>query len=455
MDLTYDVNIKDLGTDGEGIGTLPSGKTVFVRGALPGESCRIEIINDKSKYCEGLLKEILIPSPDRTCAYEDDPPGAGLSHLRYDAQLIYKKDKVISCLTKLGKIPKETLEDIVSDTSPSVEILHYRNHMQYKIEDQKICLTRSSSDELVPAGESPLEYRMFRSIRACIEEIFSKAPTTLFCGLVLRGSERTNQALVEFVSDSPAPNETILRDVTEYVNATELCGRLSEAASDIDIKGILLRISSTNISKRVRSGKRYILSGEDFYDEKLCGCSFRINAGAFFQVNIPQAEVLYRYASKDLKDSKVIWDVYCGTGSIGLSVTSEDQTLIGIESVQEAVKSAKINASLSGRNNARFICRPAERLDLDKEDLPQPDAVIVDPPRKGMDPKFVRTLLHLAPGNISYVSCDPATMARDIKLLTEGSYKLLSVKPVDMFPNTPHIECVVKLTRAGLSAQDR
>ena len=445
MDLYCDVNIRDMGSDGEGIGTLESGKTVFVPGAIPGELCRIEIINEKSRSCEGKLKEVLSPSPDRTGRYEDDPPGAGLAHLSYEAQLQYKENKVRSCLQRLGRQDEGLLKSIVQPTFPSEDIWNYRDHMQYKISDNKICLTASSSDELIPAGDSPLEYKVFNNIRNTIEEVFSAAPTTLFCGLVVRGSERTEQLLIEFVSDSNAPHETVLRDVTQYIRATELEAKLKERCNPYILKGILLRISSTSISKRVRSGKRFTITGDDYYEEKLCGCSFRIKAGAFFQVNIPQAEHLYRFAAEDLKDAKVIWDIYCGTGSIGLSVTNKDQTLIGIESVQEAVNSARINASLSGRDDAKFICRPAERMDLDKSDLPHPDAVIVDPPRKGMDPRFVKNLLSVAPQKISYVSCDPATMARDIRTLTEGGYRLLSVRPVDMFPNTPHVETVCLL----------
>ncbi len=446
MDLTADVNIKDMGSDGEGIGTLPSGKTVFVPGALPGEVCRIEIINEKAKFCEGKLKEILSASPDRTGMYEGTPPGAGLAHLSYEAQLRYKEQKVRSCLQRLGRQEEGLLTKIVKPTFPSEKVWNYRNHMQYKIRDNKICLTASSSDELIPAGESPLEYMVFNNIRETLEEVFGHAPTTLFCGLVLRGSERTKQVIIEFVSDSPASHETVLRDVTQYLDATDLRKRLTDTCP-YEVKGILLRISSTSVSKRVRSGKRFTIEGDDFYEEQLCGCNFRIKAGAFFQVNIPQAEHLYHFAAEDLKNEKVIWDVYCGTGSIGLSVTSGEQTLIGIESVQEAVNSAKINAALSGRDDAKFICRPAERMDLNKDDLPRPDAVIVDPPRKGMDPKFVKNLLSVAPQKISYVSCDPATMARDIRTLTEGGYRLSSVQPVDMFPNTPHVETVCLLSK--------
>ena len=170
MDLKADVTIKDIGSDGEGIGTLPSGKTVFVRGALPGEVCRIEIINEKAKFCEGKLKEILTASPDRTGSYEDTPPGAGLSHLSYEAQLRYKEQKVRSCLQRLGRQDEDLLAKTIKPTFPSGDIWHYRNHMQYKISDNKICLTASSSDELIPAGDSPLEYIVFNNIRETLEE---------------------------------------------------------------------------------------------------------------------------------------------------------------------------------------------------------------------------------------------------------------------------------------------
>ena len=230
-----------------------------------------------------------------------------------------------------------------------------------------------------------------------------------------------------------------------YIETMSLSTRIGEAIGDGKLMGIVLQICPDKTSRRTRSGKRVVLYGTDYYHEVLCDRMFRIRAGAFFQVNTEGAEVLYGLVRDFVKDSKVLYDLFCGTGSIGLCCASENTKLFGIEVSPEAVSSAKTNAELNGIKNANFVVKQAERFDFDGGNLPKPDAVIVDPPRKGMEVALINKLKKLAPQKIAYVSCDPATMARDLKLLA-SDYEILSVTPVNMFPFAHHVETVVHLT---------
>lgn len=444
------VSITALGTDGEGIGALSSGKKIFIPGALPGEEAEAEITEERSRFARGKLLKIIRASEDRT--QEDPIPGANLIHLDYQKQLEYKKDKVRSCLIKIGGFKEEEADSILNDTVPSGRELHYRNHTQYKIDENTICFSEEGTGEAVKIAVSPLEYEVFSKIRLEMESIFKDAPQRLFSGLVLRGSERTKELLIEFVTDMEGSHETIIRDAGDYIGRTDMEKKLENATEGYEIKGILLRISPTRTDRRTRSGKRVVLTGTDSYREKLCGREFLIKSGAFFQVNTDQAEKLYGEAAKGTESAKTIWDLYCGTGSVGLSVVREGQELTGIEVSGEAVESAKINAGLSGIKNARFLLRDLTRTDISKEGLPSPDAVIIDPPRKGSDERTIRNIIAAGPETIVYISCDPATLARDLKQF-RGSYDVKSVTPVDMFPQTSHVETVVLLSKENMSTK--
>ncbi len=452
---TYkNILITDLGNDGEGIGTLESGKKIFVNDALIGEVCECTVTSEEKRYVRAIATKIDNISPDRVLPVGTHIPGENLAHLSYDAQLLYKRNKVRECLKRIGGISEEELDSIMHDTYPSKRTSNYRNHMQYKVRDGRLCLMSYHSNEPVPLDSCDLEYEIFGKIRHVIEDVFKDAPTLLFSDVILRGSERTRELMIEFVNDYDDSHEIIIRDIKDYIDATGLKDKIESAIDPFKLTGITLRISSLGHEKRTRTGKRVTLYGSDFYTEILCGRTFRIKAGAFFQVNIEGAEKLYELASEGIKDASVFCDFYCGTGSIGLSVIRDGQTLIGVESVAESIESAKLNAKLSGVEDARFFCRPAEKFDFKKEKLPIPDAAIVDPPRKGMHPTFVKYLINLNPRMISYVSCDPATLARDLKPLTDSGYKIISCHPVDMFPNCSHVESVCLLAKLNVNEQN-
>ncbi len=444
------ITITGLANEGQGVGVLSSGKKIFVPAVLPSEVCEVEVTSETSRYAEGVCTDLQVMSHDRILTYGNFVPGADLAHLSYEAALAYKEDKVRNCLIHLGKIPAEVVNSAMKQILPCVNPLNYRNHMQYRLVGGHLCLINSYTKMAEDPGTPILEYDIFTTLRAAIERVFYSAPTNLFEEVVMRGSERTRDILLEFVSGSSQPHEVTIGNTQKYLEATAMIRAITAACQGAGYRfsGLTLRISATATDKRTRGGKRILLYGNDFYEEILLGHKFRIHAGAFFQVNIPEAELLYKSAARFTEQSASILDLYCGTGSIGLSLLRPGQKLVGLDTVPEAIRAAKENSSLNGISNAAFYVKPAESIDFTNLGLPEPMTVVVDPPRKGLDQMLVKKLLAFQPSKICYISCDPATMSRDLNALVgSGIYKLTSVRPVDMFPWTHHVETVVLLSK--------
>ena len=454
-----EVKITALGSEGQGIGSLPSGKTCFVSGVFPGEVCLCELENETSKYAVCNAVEVIKESPDRISAFRPaDEVSGGLPFacLSYEAQLKFKETRVRDCLTRIGGFDETLLKDVFKPVMGAGKPFRYRNHMQYAIRDGRIGLLCGKSDSLGDYDSELIEYEIFEKIKAFAEDIFERAPTRLFDGLVLRGSLRTNEILAELVSSSDAPHEVVIRDAKNYIDATGLLASVKSVCENNGFKlnGLLFRISPNKASKRTRSGLRTVIEGVDYYDETFCGRTFRIKAGSFFQVNTEQAEKLANKASEACSGAKVIYDLYCGCGTLGLAVKQKGQKLLGIEVVPEAIASAKINRSLSldeqESSECEFICKDVLKADFSQliksgKMLP-PDVIIVDPPRKGLDIGVVKKVMELNAPKICYISCDPATLARDLKMISR-EYKIEEVTPVDLFPNAAHIETVVLMTK--------
>ena len=453
------VEITALGSEGQGIGALPSGKTCFVSGVFPGETCLCELENETSKYAVCNAVRLLTESPDRIAPFRpagEVSGGLPFAALSYEAQLKFKETRVRDCLTRIGGFGETLLNDVFKPVISAENPFRYRNHMQYAIRDGRIGLLCAKSDDLGDYDGKLIEYEIFGKIKASVEDIFERAPTRLFDGLVLRGSLRTGEVLAELVSSSDAPHEVVIRDAKNYIDSTGLLVSMKSVCENdgFRLNGLLLRISPGKASKRTRSGLRTVIGGVDYYDESFCGRTFRIKAGSFFQVNTGQAEKLANKASEACSDAKVIYDLYCGCGTLGLAVKREGQKLLGIEVVPEAVQSAKINRSLSldgqEEEECEFICKDVLKADLAQliksgKILP-PDCVIVDPPRKGLDIGVVKKVMELGAPKICYISCNPATLARDLKMISV-EYKIEEVTPVDLFPNASHIETAVLMKR--------
>ena len=456
-----EVKITASGSEGQGIGSLPSGKTCFVPGVFPGEVCLCELENETSKYAVCNAVEVIEASPDRTAPFrpaDEVCGGLPFAALSYEAQLKFKQTRVKDCLTRIGGLDEALLNDVFKPILGAEDPSRYRNHMQYAVRDGKIGLLCAKSDRLGDYDGGLIEYEIFGKIKNMASIVFDRAPTRLFDGLVLRGSLRTKQILVEFVSSQDGPHEVIIRDAERYFETTHLFDNICDTCEENGyvLNGFLFRISPTKTSKRTRTGVRTIYSGVDYYDEIFCGRIFRIKAGSFFQVNTEQAEKLANKASEACSGAEVIYDLYCGCGTLGLAVKQKGQTLLGIEVVPEAIASAKINRSLSldeqEASECEFICKDVLKADFSQliksgKMLP-PDVIIVDPPRKGLDIGVVKKVMELGAPKICYISCDPATLARDLKMISRD-YKIEEVTPVDLFPNAAHIETAVLMTKAA------
>ncbi len=411
MGLKETITITALGNEGQGVGDLSSGKKIFVPAVLPEEVCEVEVTSETARYAEGICTELKVMSRDRILTYGNFVPGADLAHLSYEAALAYKEDKVRNCLIHIGRLPAEMVYPAMKQILPCVNPLNYRNHMQYRLVGGKLCLINNFTKMAEDPGNPILEYNIFTTLRYSIENVFMNAPTNLFEEVVMRGSQNTKDILLEFVSGSSAPHEVTIGNTNKYVETTGMISKLTAAcqAEGYRITGITLRISATAVDKRTRGGKRVLIHGNDYYEEILLGHKFRIHAGAFFQVNIPEAELLYKSAARFTRDAASILDLYCGTGSIGLSLIGAGQKLVGLDTVPEAIRAAKENALMNGISNATFYVKPSK---------------------------------------ICYISCDPATMSRDLSALVgSGIYSLTSVRPVDMFPWTHHVETCVLLSK--------
>ena len=400
----FEAVITGIDEAGRGIGKEPSGKTFFCEGVFPGEKCLVREISSSARFsvCEAL--SVMEPSPSRTEPFEPGKlmcGGLPFASLSYPAQLEFKSNRVRECLERIGHFDSSFLDDVMAPVVACDPPVRYRNHMQYAIFGGRVGLLASGSHELADYDGEKIEYEIFSLLREALENSFERAPTNLFEGLVLRASERTKEVLIEFVSGSTAPHEIVIRDCSSYINSAGINPRFEEVCADKGFKlnGILLRISPDKASRRTRGGTRVVLSGKDHYDEIFCGRRMRVKAGSFFQVNTKQAEKLAELASEGCSNASVIYDLYCGCGTLG--------------DIKSLIRSGK---------------------------LKEPDVIIVDPPRKGMDPGVINRIMEIAPESLVYVSCDPATLARDLKMITRN-YKIIKVTPVDLFPNAAHVEC--------------
>lgn len=443
------IKIRALGSEAQGISSLASGKTVFVDGLLVGEEADIEVISEKSHIATGKVIERLCDSPDRVnpvCPHYELCGGCSCMHMSYEAQAKFKENKVREVLGRIGRFDEDTISMVFNPIVATERIYGYRNHMQYSIGGMEVGFRARDSHEVIGVTKCYLEYECFRSVRDLIENTLCDYPTDLFSTLIIRGSEKTSEYLIELVSETLQPHEIVIRDAKHYVEVNDLVNKIAACLDGGRLMGIVLQICSDQKSKRYRTGKRVVISGVDYYHEKLLNRTFRIKAGAFFQVNTEQAEKLYSLVKECVGDANVIYDLFCGTGSIGLCAVNESQRLFGIEVSPEAVASAKVNAELSGVKNASFVVKQAERFDFDSAKIDKADTIIVDPPRKGLDVALISKLLKMAPEKIVYVSCDPATLARDLKMLCD-KYEIKSVTPVDLFPNSEHVETCVLLSQ--------
>jgi 23S rRNA (uracil1939-C5)-methyltransferase len=435
-----DLRIDALAYGGNGIARM-EGYVVFVAGAIPGDLVRAVVTKRKRAYAEARTVEVLEPSPERIAPLADHP-GAPWQVLPYERQLAVKQEQVADALTRIGHLEGFQLDEIV----PAVEQWRYRNKLEYSFgtadDGTLICGFHApgSWHDIVPVSDCLLASE--RSNRAreqvlawCREQGLQafdrRTHTGLLRNLVVREGRRTNQLQVRLVT---GPGEIDGASLAAAVDCEGLAWTKTDALAETTLGGETVKVA-----------------GNRTLEEELCGLSFSIAPSAFFQTNTEMAEQLYGIAGElaGLKGWERVYDLYCGIGTVGLSLASRAGEIWGLEIVEQAVANAITNAKRNGIRNARFFAGDV-RLALRElvDEASRPDVCIIDPPRAGLSQKVVRRVIEAAPRRVVYISCNPTTLAPNAAQLVEAGYALKRVVPVDMFPQTPHIECVALLDRA-------
>jgi len=445
-----ELEIESLAYGGNGVARL-DGFVLFVRRALPGDRVRARVTTVKRSHAEALAVALLRPGPQRVeapCAHYPACGGCRFQDLAYDAQLEQKQAQVRDALQRIGGVPEPPLEPI-APCEP--EIFHYRNKLEYSFTSTPagpaLGFHRAGRwDEVLALERCWLADDLGNRIRDAVRdwareerlEAYSQADGSGYLRhLVVRQGRNTGQALVQLVT---APGE---RFETGYF--VEVLRRIPEVRS--------IHWAVNDSPAEVTNLPTRLLWGEEWIEEALGGLRFRLRPNAFLQTNTAMAERLYALAREAaaLTGGETVWDLYCGIGTIGLSLAREALTVWGIEVSQESVACALENAALNGIANAAFFAgNVGEVVDELLGRSGSPDVVVVDPPRAGLAGKALRRVGRVGAPRLVYVSCNPTTLAGDARTLREEfGYRLVRVTPVDMFPHTPHVECVALLERGS------
>ena len=462
---TYHAKCGGLSNEGLGVARIESDKAkengmkVFVEDLLPGELAKIHITSREKTFAYGEKAELVQASPNRVtpvCSEFSRCGGCQIQHADYSCQLKMKEDMVRSCLHRIGHISLNDLNQLMEPIIGAQDQYFYRNNVQYPIEysntnkSVNIGLYEKKTHKIVEHEKCYLVHPSAEVIRGVAQIYFSDHSRSSLakhlCQLIVRVGFFSKEMMVILVSTRP-----IKLDAEDFVRECETA--LSKAQIGMHISSIWTQEKKSSTRKGSSDcwtnvwGKPYI---HEFLEHRV----FRISPDAFFQVNSKQTVQLYskvrEYLRYDGALPRLLVDLYCGTGSIGIFCSSVCHHLVGIESVESAVIDARANSTANYLENAEFFCGKAEDYDFG---VMMPDAVVIDPPRKGCDEKLLHELLRLAPTRIVYVSCNPSTLARDLHRLFQYQetnnvrYAIRSICPVDMFPQTVHIETVVLLSR--------
>ncbi len=401
----------------------------------------ILVLKTKSSYGYGKVLEILKPSPDRIdppCLHFSKCGGCQLMTIDYEKQLDFKRSTVRDALLRIGGI--DTDPDIIGMDNP----VRYRNKMVFPFDRKGYWgFYRERSHDVVPLKDCLLGDNLNTHIMNTLSEFIKKYNIPVYdeithTGLIRRGFIRSAQGKFMVIISAAAD---------KIPHSDELVDTLRNVSDDI--VSIILNINKkrTNL---ILGDKNITLWGRDRLKAQLCGLEYEISPHSFFQVNPIQTEKLYQTAVDfaEISCNDLVMDIYCGIGTISLTAAKAAKSVIGVEIVPQAIEDAKSNAVRNGIDNAEFFCSAAEEIvpQLLKEGK-SPDVVILDPPRKGSDEKTLSAIAAAHPKRIVYVSCNPATLARDAKFLTSNGYEVTKTTAVDMFPFTTHVECVVQLCR--------
>jgi 23S rRNA (uracil1939-C5)-methyltransferase len=442
--------IDDLAFGGEGVGRL-DGYVVFVRGALPGDRLRVRIVEPRARYARGQIEAIEVASPDRVeapCPHFGHCGGCRLQHLAYASQLAFKEKQVRDCLERLGGMEGVEIRPIL----PAPDPYGYRNKMEFTV--------AGAGHQAVLGLHEAERYDSVLDIERCLlqSETMNALLSTARAELRARGlavyDQDTGSGLLRFVTlrEGRRTAEAMVNIVASTPDVQTL-GPVAEAlaASVPATTSVVLNVNAQKASVAVGT-EEHLLLGRDYIRESLGGLSFQISPNSFFQTNTVQAERLFGVvaAAAGLHQDDTVLDLYAGTGAISLLLARQCRWVYGIEVSTAAVADAVRNARANGIENCTFLTGEVRHVlpDLIRDGV-RFAVVVADPPRAGFHPRALTALADIAPARFVYVSCNPSTLARDVGELVRRGYRLLWVQPVDMFPQTPHIEAVALLRRAA------
>ena len=459
------LTIEAIGSEGEGIAHI-NGYTLFIKDTVPLDVIEAKVIKSGKSFGYARCERIIEHSPDRiesVCPISKRCGGCEFQHLSYEAELKFKQDKVFNCIKRIGGFEEEDIP--MRKVIGCDDILHYRNKAQFpvgvnkegeivtgfyakrshEIVDTTKCYIQVEENEIIL--ETLKAFMKKYKISAYEEKINPKTKKPekvrgLVRHIVTRKGFSTGEiGICVVINGNALPNED------EFV---EMQLKAFEGREDVKITSICVNVNK-KITNVILGEELKCIYGKPYITDMIEDIKFKISPFSFYQVNPAQTKKLYGKALEfaGLTGEEVVWDLYCGIGTISLFLAKKAKEVYGVEIVEAAVENAKENARINGVENAHFTAGKAEN---EAEKLPKPDVIVVDPPRKGCDEKLLETIMRYKPRRVVYVSCDPATLARDLKVLCgEGDYRLEEVQAVDQFSRGVHVECVVLMSKVAPS----
>ncbi|MBS30769.1 MAG: 23S rRNA (uracil(1939)-C(5))-methyltransferase RlmD [Candidatus Marinimicrobia bacterium] len=449
------LKISDLAFGGKGI-SKKDDLVFFVKDAIPNQEVIAKISKIKKKYAEAYSIETLKDSTDQVnpvCEHFKWCGGCTTQQLDYQKQLYYKQKQVSDILNKIGGEKNLDINTIIG----CAHTFFYRNKMEYTFSGIPWYIGDESYNDVIVGLHVPKRFDKILNINKCHinHEVFNdileiskeiavkekmipyhvRKHTGFLRFLVIRIGIHTNEVMVNLVTAGYKP-----KIIKPLVDA--LVDRIP------NIKSIVNTIN--NQKSNIASGTSKLLYGDEYINEKIGDYTFKISANSFFQTNSYQVKTLYDYIIKtaDFKKSDIVYDLYCGTGTIGIYISSFVKKVYGIEIVKDAIKDAKFNAKKNNIKNISFYDSDIKDFFTNQNTkIDKPNTIIIDPPRPGLHPNVIKDIITLSPSKIIYVSCNPSTQARDVKIFLEEDYKICNIQPIDMFPHTPHIECIITLKK--------
>ncbi len=436
------VTIIDTGAEGEGIGRV-EGMAVFVPKTLPGDVAEVRIIQKKSNYAKAELVELVSPSPSRiepSCPHYKECGGCSFQELSYKAQLLHKQERVKEALRRIGGIQDPGVSPIIGMKEP----IHYRNKATFPIQNGKIGYYKAKSHDIVPIQECMLQSEPAVALAKALGNFLREHPKNIYRHLVVKTAS-TGEVMAIIVA-----NKNDVSRLEELVDCLD-----AAVVEPYSLESLILNVNKRNDSQ-VMGSECITLAGksaiEDILHTDAGALKVEVSPLSFYQTNSLQMTQLYNLVHKYAKitGTETVLDLYCGVGSIGLSMAKNVERVVGVDSVRSAMMDANRNAVVNGIVNAEFVLGHAEEIVEKRLSGIKADIVILDPPRVGCDEKLLDIVKTIGPNKIIYVSCNPATLARDIKhLVADGEYKFEEATPVDMFPWTGHVEAIILMTRSG------